>query len=99
MPNRMLTPVNLPHLTPEVLLPNRLADTLQRIMDGGDEGTTSIELIEAGLFSARNNVSQLRKCGAMIKTKRNHGFDRHGEHYTGIAYYIYLGWHYDLPLY
>ena len=99
MPRRTPTPVNLPHLTPEVFLPNRLADTLQMIIDGGDEGTTSIELVEAGLFSARNNVSQLRKCGAIIKTTRNYGFDRSGECYTGIAYYRYLGWHYDVSPY
>lgn len=96
MPKKTRVQVDLPNLTPEVLLPTRLADTLQRIIDGGDCGTTSIELVEAGIFSARNNVSQLRKSEARIKTTRDYGFDQHGDCYPGIAHYIYLGWNYEV---
>ena len=84
--------IHLPNLKPTVLLSPALACTLQIIIDGGDIGATSIQLIDSGIYSALNNVSKLRKLGAIIQTIRADGKDQHNRVHHNIAHYTYHGW-------
>jgi hypothetical protein len=92
MPNSKLVEVALPNLKPTVLLPLGLAKTLEHIIALGPQGVASIELIEAGLISAKNNVVRLRKLGARIHTSRTFAEDQHGNRHPSVAYYSYEGW-------
>lgn len=84
--------IHLPNPKPTVELLPTLADSLRLIIATGAVGTSSLKLLEAGLISAHNNVSELRKHGAIIHSERKFAPNWRGKDRHGIAHYIYKGW-------
>lgn len=92
MPSKTRVVIHLPNPNPTVELPQRLAETPQRIIKAGPHGVSSISLLEAGIVSALNNVAMLRKLGAHIETERGSAIGRHGQSHPGTAHYFCKGW-------
>lgn len=89
-PNQVI--VNLPHVKPTVLLSKGLADTLELVIRSGPKGVNTLELQEAGICSAHNNLSSLRRLGAIIETFFKAETDRHGNLHKTVGHYVYRGW-------
>jgi hypothetical protein len=92
MPKKTRVIIHLPNPKPTVELSPTLADSLRQIIASGAAGVSSLELLEAGLISAHNNVSKLRKYGAIIHSERRFVPNWRGKDRHGIAHYIYKGW-------
>lgn len=91
--------VCLPHVTPAVTLPPRLADVLEIIIAGGPQGVTTLELLHAGHLGPANTISELRNRGAMLGKASCQVIGHHGRVYKGVARYTYLGWESPTELY
>jgi hypothetical protein len=84
--------VPLPIRKREVFLRKSLAFTLIRIYEAGEQGISTLDLLDHGMISVASYVAELRALGAVIHKQMRYATHwRVGtRHY--VAHYSYGGW-------
>ena len=90
----MLT-LDLPNLTPTVILPRHLGKTLKYVVAAGTKGISTVELVEAGCSRPSQAISNIKKHGAFIRKELRDVEDKYGEVHPRVAHYTYCGWLFD----
>lgn len=83
--------VDLPNLTPKLLVPRYVAKQLELIIAAGSSGVTKETLMAAGYSSPTIVIRNLIASGFRIERTRVSVFDVTGKQYKSVSYYRYNG--------
>lgn len=87
--------VELPCEVPGVFLRITLAEVLNKVIENGGRGVSTIDLNESGVLSPASHICKLRRKGALIRTDLKDAYDAHGRKHPQVAHYVYEGWEFN----